>query len=825
MLKNLKIRTKLFAVLALMAAVSVVITVAGVLKLGDINRQLNNIVDVTSTRALLAARVQQDMLVAHRAEKNLILAQTTEEMDQYATVIDNSHKTVEEKVAQLAELATAEGQQKIAEFRKIYETFQTTSDQVRQLSRKNTNKQAFDLSSGKGREQYDQAEAVLKSIADRNDAENTAAAQAGDAAATRALSGARMVQDLIRIQRAEKNLILEETEDKMRPYETTRKEALTQMDRALAELDRNQTGQGKTLLETFKKDLDAFRAVTDRVAQLALSNETAEAKNLSATESRAACDKAEASLKSYVDHVDQVVSDSMKAADDAASRCLAAARCVQDLIAAHRAEKNLILAQTTEEMDQYASVINELDKSLAEKLTQIESTASAQGKQDVEAFRKAYAEWCTTNQQVRALSRENSNEAARLLSCTEGRQAFDEAAALMRGIADAADQSMIEDSKTSDAAYTSAVLLMWSAAAIGIIAGSALAFVIIRGIVTSLQQAVKFINVFAAGDFTQRLAVQSKDEVGAMATALNRSVEDLSGVIGQLTESAAQFTEGSRVIAESSQTLASGAQEQSSSIEEITASIEELSRSVEGVKENAHEADKMAKETNGLAQQGGNAVQKSIEAMELIRNSSTQIGEIIQVISEIASQTNLLALNAAIEAARAGEHGRGFAVVADEVRKLAERSNQAAGEITSLIKESTQQVEQGVQLSDETGASLKRIVEGVETTAVKISEIAAATVQQASNAEEVSKAIQGISQVTEQSAAGSEELASSSEELGAQAQALRDLVARFKILTDDGRFDQGGSESEPAARFRNRAEYGSREKRSGAGSEAELLAV
>ena len=108
----------------------------------------------------------------------------------------------------------------------------------------------------------------------------------------------------------------------------------------------------------------------------------------------------------------------------------------------------------------------------------------------------------------------------------------------------------------------------------------------------------------------------------------------------------------------------------------------------------------MAKETNQLAEQGGQAVQKSIEAMELIRTSSTQIAEIIQVISEIASQTNLLALNAAIEAARAGEHGMGFAVVADEVRKLAERSNQAAGEITTLIKESTQRVEEGAQLSE-----------------------------------------------------------------------------------------------------------------------------
>ncbi len=289
------------------------------------------------------------------------------------------------------------------------------------------------------------------------------------------------------------------------------------------------------------------------------------------------------------------------------------------------------------------------------------------------------------------------------------------------------------------------------------------------------------VNACADGDLTKEVTVTGDDSIGELAKGITRMIADLRNVISEVLSGATQFAEGSQLIAENAQTVAQGAEKQSASMEQMGASVEELGRSIESVKEVADEANSVASNTNDLAETGGQSIAKSTEAMQMIEASSQRIAEIIQVISDIASQTNLLALNAAIEAARAGEHGLGFAVVADEVRKLAERSNEAAKEIATLIKESGERVEEGAKLSQTTADNLLRIIEGVQATSLKISEIADSTTEQAHTANEVTSALQQISQVIEDNASGSEELASGSEELGSQATMLQGLVSRFTI--------------------------------------------
>jgi methyl-accepting chemotaxis protein len=423
-------------------------------------------------------------------------------------------------------------------------------------------------------------------------------------------------------------------------------------------------------------------------------------------------------------------------------------------------------------------------------------------------YERFHASWVTYtdyHSRVLALSREGKKDEAMALN-VEAKKFFDETVAGLNQDIEFNSKGAADATVHAASLYTSSRTLIIVVLLVCAATGLALAILIGNAIGRSLKVGVAAANQLAKGDLSFRMDNPSQDEAGQLLVALDTSVKSmqevtdvaeeiskgnltvtvkprseadslmnalaamvnrLSDVVVEVKGSADNVATGSASLSQSAQQLSQGATEQASSIEEVSSSMEEMSSNIKHNADNATQTEKIALKAASDAKEGGEAVGKTVGAMK-------QIASKISIIEEIARQTNLLALNAAIEAARAGEHGRGFAVVASEVRKLAERSQRAAGEITELSGTS-------VKIAERAGELLGKILPDVQKTSELVQEITAASREQDAGAAQINKAIQQLDQVIQQNASSSEETSATSEELAGQAGQLQTAISFFKV--------------------------------------------
>ncbi len=360
---------------------------------------------------------------------------------------------------------------------------------------------------------------------------------------------------------------------------------------------------------------------------------------------------------------------------------------------------------------------------------------------------------------------------------------------------------------TKETANAKIVFIVISLVILAVIAAGT--FVVVRTIRNSLQEGMKVADKLAQGDLTVEVNVVNRDEIGALLESLGNMVAKWRGVVHQINASADNIASASHELSASAVQMSKGSEEQAHRSMQVATASEEMSQTVIDVARNTGNIAVSGEETVEVAKKGKEVVDMAVREVQEIASTvdasasmvrslgelSKQIGAIVNVINEIADQTNLLALNAAIEAARAGEHGRGFAVVADEVKKLAERTGNSTAEIADMIgniqkevnravdamEDVKTKVSSGATLSEQAGHALNDIVQKVDNLQLMVQHIASATEEMTATSEGISKDIDSIATISKETSSASAQVSDASDELSRLSVNLQGVVREFSV--------------------------------------------